>query len=133
MVTAFRTHDFKAVWAADGDSPNDTVALVTVKKKVDAQMLDKFPKLKLVAVSFTGFDHVDLDECRSRGVAVANVPGYATDGVGELCFGLIFSLLRRIPLAHQHIRDGNWNFAPGNELSGKRFGLIGTGAIGMRV
>jgi len=96
-------------------------------------MLMKFPNLKLVAVCFTGYDHVDLDECRRRGIAVANVPGYSTEGVAELVFGLIFSLLRHIPRAHSHIRSGSWHWPPGNELRGKRFGLIGTGKIGMRV
>lgn len=133
VLEAFGIHDFVASWDADGQPPESVVALVTVKKKVDGAILDKFHALRLVAVSFTGFDHVDLDACRQRGVAVANVPGYATDGVGELCFGLIFSLLRHIPLAHQHIRDGKWAWKPGNELSGKSFGLIGTGQIGMRV
>jgi D-3-phosphoglycerate dehydrogenase len=96
-------------------------------------MLDHFPSLRLVAVAFTGFDHVDLDACNKRGIAVANVPGYSTDGVAELVFGLTFSLLRHIPIAHQHVRAGKWIWPPGNELSGKRFGLIGTGKIGMRI
>lgn len=133
VLEAFGIHDFHASWDVNGQPEESVAALVTVKKKVDDAMLDKFPSLRLVAVSFTGFDHVDLEACRRRGVAVANVPGYATDGVGELCFGLIFSLLRHIPLANQHIRDGKWAWKPGNELSGKSFGLIGTGQIGMRV
>jgi D-3-phosphoglycerate dehydrogenase len=130
---AFKIHDFGASWASDGEPSKDTVALVTVKAKVEADMLEKFPKLRLVAVAFTGFDHVDLDECRKRGVQVANVPGYSTDGVAELSFGLIFSLLRHIPLAHAHVRQGKWAWPPGNELSGKRLGIIGTGQIGMRI
>jgi D-3-phosphoglycerate dehydrogenase len=133
VVDAFGTHDFDVCWAADGEPPKDIVAIVSVKKKVDGDMLSKFPGLKLVAVCFTGYDHVDVEECKRRGVAVANVPGYSTDGVAELVFGLIFSLLRHIPRAHSHIRDGKWQWPPGNELKGKRFGLIGTGKIGMRV
>jgi len=131
-IKAFGIHDFKCAWASDGEAPKDTVAVITVKQPVDEALLDKFPKLKLVAVAFTGFDHVDLDECKKRGVQVANVPGYSTAGVAELCFGLIFSLLRHIPLAHRHVREGKWAWPPGNELSGKRLGLIGTGQIGMR-
>lgn len=113
--------------------PQNAIALVTVKKQVNAEMLDRFPNLRLVAVAFTGYDHVDLDECKRRGVAVSNVPGYSTDGVAELAFGLIFSLLRHIPIAHQHVRSGKWAWPPGNELSGKRIGIIGTGQIGMRL
>jgi len=132
---AFATHDLKVCWATDdlSSAPRDAVALVTVKKKVNAAVLENFPALRLVAVAFTGYDHVDIEDCRHRGVAVASVPGYSTDGVAELCFGLIFSLLRHIPIAHQHVRAGKWAWPPGNELSGKRIGLIGTGQIGMRV
>mmetsp|Transcript_16750 Transcript_16750/g.52540 ORF Transcript_16750/g.52540 Transcript_16750/m.52540 type:complete len:371 (+) Transcript_16750:63-1175(+) len=132
---SFAAHDLKVCWATDDVSsmPPSAVALVTVKKRVDSAVLDKLPMLKLVAVAFTGYDHVDVEDCRRRGVAVANVPGYSTDGVAELCFGLIFSLLRHIPIAHQHVRAGKWAWPPGNELSGKRLGLIGTGQIGMRV
>lgn len=132
---AFSDHDLKVSWALDSidSAPSNAAALVTVKKKIDAAVLDRFPSLRLVAVAFTGYDHVDLEACRKRGVGVANVPGYSTDGVAELCFGLIFSLLRHIPIAHQHVRAGKWAWPPGNELSGKRMGLIGTGQIGMRV
>lgn len=133
--TLFAKYNLKVCWALEGleNAPKDAAALVTVKRKVDASVLDHFPKLRLVAVAFTGYDHVDLDLCKSRGIAVVNVPGYSTDSVAELCFGLILSLLRTIPRAHQHIRDGQWAWPSGNELSGKRLGLIGTGQIGMRV
>mmetsp|Transcript_3377 Transcript_3377/g.7753 ORF Transcript_3377/g.7753 Transcript_3377/m.7753 type:complete len:378 (-) Transcript_3377:81-1214(-) len=133
---AFATHDLRILWDGKESStvPASSVrALVTVKRKVDAAVLDRFPSLRLVAVAFTGYDHVDLQECKKRGVAVANVPGYSTDGVAELCFGLMFSLLRHIPIAHQHVRAGKWAWPPGNELAGKRLGVIGTGQIGIRV
>lgn len=134
----FGKHDMQVVWALDGceklgEAAKAVAALVTVKKKVDTKVLDFFPNLRIVAVAFTGFDHVDLDECRRRGVAVATVPGYSTDGVAELAFGLMFSLLRHIPRAHQHMRGGHWAWQPGNELSGKRLGIIGTGKIGLRM
>jgi len=131
----FSAHDLKVCWATASieDAPHDAVVLVTVKKRIDARILDRFPSLRLVTVAFTGYDHVDLEQCRKRSIAVANVPGYSTDGVAELCFGLIFSLLRHIPIAHQHVRSGKWAWPPGNELSGKSMGLIGTGQIGMRV
>lgn len=133
---AFGTHDLRVVWDGKGGSEVPAAAasaLVTVKRIVDAAVLDKFPSLRLVAVAFTGYDHVDLQECKKRGIAVANVPGYSTDGVAELCFGLMFSLLRHIPIAHQHVRAGKWAWPPGNELAGKRLGVIGTGQIGIRV
>jgi len=133
---AFATHDLRALWATDNvfsSVASTAVALVTVKKRVDEQILKFFPSLRIVAVAFTGYDHVDLDACKKRGVAVASVPDYSTDGAAELCFGLIISLLRHIVVAHQHVRSGNWAWPPGNELAGKRLGVVGTGAIGMRV
>eukprot|EP00439_Symbiodinium_sp_Y106_P025778 s953_g3.t1 len=136
VVEIFARHDLKVVWANEDhawhDCENATV-LVTVKRRVDETMLATLPKLRLVAVAFTGYDHVDLEACRQRGVNVANVPGYSTDGAAELCFGLIFALLRHIPMAHQHVRSGKWSWPPGNELSGRRLGIVGTGEIGLRV
>lgn len=136
VVEIFARHDLKVVWANEDhawhDCENATV-LVTVKRRVDESMLATLPKLRLVAVAFTGYDHVDLEACRQRGVNVANVPGYSTDGAAELCFGLIFALLRHIPMAHQHVRSGKWSWPPGNELSGRRLGIVGTGQIGLRV
>eukprot|EP00931_Biecheleriopsis_adriatica_P115816 TRINITY_DN91569_c0_g1_i2.p1 TRINITY_DN91569_c0_g1~~TRINITY_DN91569_c0_g1_i2.p1 ORF type:complete len:358 (-),score=67.90 TRINITY_DN91569_c0_g1_i2:42-1115(-) len=127
----FNSHELKVVWANE-DAENATV-LVTVKRRVDEALLATLPRLKMVAVAFTGYDHVDLDACRERGVLVANVPDYSTDSAAELCFGLVFSLLRHIPMAHQHVRAGGWMFPPGNELSSRRLGIIGTGKIGCRI
>lgn len=132
----FRRSDLAPVWALDGNLPSsldDIEAIVTVKKKVDKSILERCPELKLVAVAFTGFDHVDLDECNKRGIKVANVPGYSTDGVAELAFGMIFSLLRDIPYAYNHLREGKWSWKPGRELKDKKFAVLGTGAIGLRV
>ncbi|CAE7719477.1 serA [Symbiodinium pilosum] len=136
VVDIFAQHDLKVVWANEDHAWHDcenASVLVTVKRRVDASMLATLPKLRLVAVAFTGYDHVDLEACRQRGVNVANVPGYSTDGAAELCFGLIFSLLRHIPMAHQHVRSGKWSWPPGNELCGRRLGIVGTGAMGLRV
>merc|ERR1719387_2089358 len=60
---AFGTHDLKVVWALGemSEVPKNAAALVTVKKKVDAALLDKLPSLRLIAVAFTGYDHVDLE------------------------------------------------------------------------
>ena len=59
--------------------------------------IERCDSLKLLCVAFTGVDHVDVDCCRERGVAVCNCAGYATTAVAELTFGLLFSLLRRLP------------------------------------
>lgn len=107
--------------------------IITIKEKVDAQLLKKFPNTKLVAVAFTGFDAVDNTYCKQHNISVCNVPSYATDAVAELTIGLAISLLRAIPETNQLLKKGAWNFAPGQELKGKNVGIIGTGTIGLRV
>ena len=74
----------QVVWANEDHSWNDfqdALVLVTVKRRVDEALLATLPRLRLVAVAFTGYDHVDLEACERRRVKVANVPGYSTDGV----------------------------------------------------
>lgn len=117
----------------------DVESIVTVSTPVDAKLLDRFPNTRIVSVSFTSYNHVDLKTCRDRGITVCNVPAYATDSVAELTVGLAISILRHIPESHGAIRSGafddrSWKTAyVGTELAGKTVGIIGTGAIGMRV
>ena len=96
--------------------------------------IERCDSLKLLCVAFTGVDHVDVDCCRERGVAVCNCAGYATTAVAELTFGLLFSLLRRLPVVEKRCRDGGVRDGLiGRELEGKTFGVVGSGAIGSRV
>lgn len=133
----FSGHGLRLWWApADvepRDLPRETVVVVTVQKRVGKSMLHMLPRLQLVAVGLTGVDHIDIEECKRKGVAVANVPDYSTASAAEMCFGLLFSLLRHIPRAHKHIRGGQWVWPPGSELSGKRVGILGTGKLGNRL
>lgn len=124
---------FQILW--DGGTlapdPERVEILVTIKKRVDGKLLQGFPNLRMVAVAFTGFDSVDLEACRERGIAVYNVPTYATHSVVELVLGLTFALLRNIPLADQVVRQGEWALAPGQELHGRKVGILGTGRTGL--
>lgn len=110
---------------------NAVEAIVTVKETVDKQMIDQYPHLKVIAVAFTGYDHVDLKACRNKNIAVYNVPAYATNSVVELTVGLTIGLLRQIPFAHNTVMNKKWNLNPGNDLSGKTVGIAGTGKIGI--
>lgn len=128
-------HPFRAAWpnGEDPPDPQEVFALVTVRTRVDEALLGTFPGAKLVAVAFTGYDAVDLDACRARGVAVANVPGYATDSTAELAVALTLGVLRQIPAAHQGVAGGGWKLPePGRELAGKPVGVVGTGTVGLR-
>ncbi|MGB8212553.1 MAG: NAD(P)-dependent oxidoreductase [Anaerolineales bacterium] len=123
---------FNIVW--ENPTKADSVeVIVTVKTKVGQQLLAKYPNTKVIAVAFTGYDCVDLDICRRKDIAVYNVPAYSTNSVAELAVGLAISLLRELPAANNVVHSGKWNLKPGQELSGKTVGILGTGSIGTLV
>lgn len=99
-------------------------------------MLGTLPKLKIVGINGVGYDRVDLDLARSRGVRVSNTPDVLTDDVADLAIGLTLALLRRLPHAHAHVQAGKWGRAEmglATKLSGKRVGIFGLGRIGRAV
>jgi len=91
--------------------------------------------LKLVALTRTGYDDVDLDTATRKGIAVANAPGYSNEAVAEHVFALLLSFIRRILEADFWMREGQFDCTAfeGRELRGKTLGVIGTGRIGSRV
>ena len=107
--------------------------IVTVNEQVGAGDLEAV-RPRMVSVSFTGTDHVDLEAAGRIGVAVANVPGYATASVAELAIGMILACFRRIVDADAAVRAGRWREGlTGRELSGSTVGIVGTGRIGLAV
>lgn len=87
--------------------------------------------LKLVAVAFTGIDHVGLDACRERGVTVCNCAGYSDVSVAELTVGLTIDVLRHVVPADAAVRAGGTSAGlMGREIAGKTVGIVGTGHIG---
>ncbi len=110
----------------------DIVVLSNFKYK--KEVIEKCPNLKMICVAFTGVDHVDMEYCRERGIMVCNCAGYSTVAVADLVFGLLISIYRNIIACDKVTREeGTKNGLVGFELEGKKFGVIGTGAIGMRV
>ncbi|EIM30221.1 NAD(P)-dependent oxidoreductase [Microvirga lotononidis] len=97
-----------------------------------ADMLWRFPRLRMVATRSTGFDPVDREFCRRNGIVVCNVPGYGDVTVAEHAFALLLSIGRHLPAAVDRTRRGDFSQAGlrGFELSGKTLGVIGTGRIG---
>lgn len=106
------------------------IGITTIKTPVTKEILDKFPKLEFIAVAFTGYDAVDLQECNARKIKVYNVPDYSSNSVAELTVAFAISLLRQIPFAHNQLRGGEWDFPAGLDLKGKTIGFLGTGLIG---
>ena len=105
------------------------------------EQLDNAEHLKLIAIAATGMDNVDLDYCREKGIAIRNVPAYATDSVAQHTFAMLFQLLEQTSYYDHYIKTGEWSRSgnPTNlsrvffQLSGSRWGIIGMGNIGRRV
>ena len=101
---------------------------------LNADVIDGCKNLKMLSVAFTGVDHIALDACRRNGVLVSNCAGYSTAAVADLVYGMLISLYRNIPACNEVVRrEGTKDGLVGFELEGKKFGVVGTGAIGLRV
>ncbi|MCL3779143.1 hypothetical protein EMN47_01970 [Prolixibacteraceae bacterium JC049] len=116
------------------------ILIVRLKKRVDKNILSKFPKLRMVISATTGVDHVDLNALEENNVKlislrehkefIAGIPSTA-----EHTWALLMSFLRNIPNANQNVRDGEWNRDQyrGWQLKGKIIGIIGYGRTGRKV
>ncbi len=109
-------------------------AIIIANTPYRAEVIDACPQLKYIDVAFTGVDHIDIDRCREKGIAVSNASGYSDVCVAELAFGMMLSLSRYMVQCDQAVRDGKDKTGlVGTELAGKTLGVIGTGKIGSRV
>lgn len=112
----------------------DADVIVVSNLPLNGDVIRGCRNLKLLSVAFTGVDHIDMAACRERGITVCNCAGYSTCAVADLVFGLLISLYRNIiPCDSVCRREGTKDGLVGFELEGKTFGVIGTGAIGLRV
>lgn len=117
-----------------------TVAIVN-KVVLGAAEMDQLPGLKLICISATGMNNVDLAAAAARGIPVKNVSGYSTNSVAQLTITLLFTLAMDLIHLNQAVYDGTYSRhtafgywrQPFYELSGARYGIIGMGAIGRRV
>lgn len=116
----------------------EAVVAVVNKAKLTAEVLAQLPALRMISVSATGTDNVDLAACRERGIVVSNVAGYADESVTEHALALIFALRRNLVGYVADVRAGLWAAAPGFSLShrpvrdiaGETLTIIGRGALG---
>lgn len=126
------------------DRKEDMVELIERSQDADIAIIANMPyraevikaceKLKMVSVAFTGVDHLAVDACKEKNIAVSNASGYSNIAVAELAFGLMLGLYRNIlPCDVATRAQGTQNGLIGNELYGKTIGVIGTGEIGTRV
>ena len=112
--------------------------LATAILPLDAGVLDRAPRLRVVSNIGVGYDNVDLEHTARRGIVVANTPGILSGAMAELTMGLMLMLSRRLREAEQFARGGSWARAGvslplGNDLAGKTLAIIGMGRIGREV
>ncbi len=115
--------------------PEDIEILsVFIYSKVTKEVIDSFPDLKLIATRSTGFDHIDVEHAKSKGILVCNVPSYGEEGVSEYAVMLMLSLARKLRETIDNVEKGVYKTLNlrGVELAGKTLGVIGTGRIGSR-
>ncbi len=115
--------------------PDVDALSVFIHSQVTAQVLEGLPHLKFIATRSTGFDHIDLDACLSRGIVVSNVPSYGENTVAEHTMALLLMLSRKVHQSVLQVRSGRVDLAEltGFDLQGKTIGVIGAGHIGLHV
>ncbi len=114
---------------------NFDIVSVFIYSKINKKMISKLPKLKLITTRSTGFDHIDLKECKKKNIVVCNVPFYGENTVAEHTFALILSISRNIHKAYVRTMRGDYSIEglKGFDIKGKTLGVIGAGHIGLNV
>lgn len=119
----------------------DSEILLTNKVLLMREQIDMLPKLQYIGVNATGYNVVDINYARQKGVIVTNIPAYSTESVAQMVFAHLFNVANRVEYYARQNRNGRWASNPDFcywdtpliELYGKTIGIIGLGNIGMRV
>lgn len=129
----------------DRTSPQDVVrraedadVVLTNKTILDRFVLDLLPKLKYIGVLATGYNVVDLDVARRRGIVVTNIPAYSTPSVAQMAIAHLLNITQRIGHYANEVHNGVWSAQPDFcywntplvELAGKKMGIVGFGNTG---
>jgi glycerate dehydrogenase len=141
-----RRPSFSHVWEEHDQTEESLVAgrlagatvAITNKVPIRRASLEKLPELKMIAVAATGYDVIDIDACRERGIAVANIRNYAVHTVPEHAFAMIFALRRNLIAYREDVLRGRWQAQdqfcffdhPIQDLHGSTLGIFGEGALG---
>ncbi len=142
----FRRPKFAHEWIEYGETFSEQVierlrgATIVISNKLSLREpeLSHAPDLKLIAIAATGSDCVDLDYCRTRGIAVSNSRGYAVNSVPEHVLMMVLALRRNLLLYRQDVQDGKWQQSKQfcllthdlHDINGSTLGIIGLGSIG---
>ncbi len=119
----------------------DADVILTNKTPITEELLDACPSIRLICVLATGYNVVDCEATRRRGIPVCNVPDYGTSAVAQFTFSLLLELCNRVGLHDEAVHQGDWTSSPyfcfwntpQMELAGKTLGIIGFGRIGRAV
>ena len=122
----------------------DADIVVTNRNRINRETVGDDPHFSLVCEAGTGFDNIDLEFCRTHGIAVTNVPGYAGESVAQHTFSMLFFLLSHSKYYDEYVRSGaffngvrrdteSYSNREFFELAGKTWGIVGLGDIGARV
>ncbi|HAL88494.1 MAG TPA: glycerate dehydrogenase [Clostridiales bacterium] len=119
----------------------DAEIVLINKVPVTESLLAACPNIRLICVQATGYNVVDCEACKKRGILVTNVPSYGTAAVAQFTMALLLELCHQIGLHNRDVHAGGWEKAncfcywltPQMELAGKTMGIIGFGKIGMAV
>lgn len=147
VLAPLRTCGEVQVWESDHAIPRetllqeiiDTVALLgMVTERIDDDLLDHAPQLKIVANMAVGYDNVDVPALTRRGVVLTNTPGVLTETTADLTFALMLGIARRIGEGERRVRAGQWPvWSPfvflGTDVHHATLGIIGLGRIGIEV
>lgn len=123
------------------DRVGDAEVVLANKVRLTAAALARFPRVRLVCITATGVDNVDLEAARARGIAVSHVPAYSTQAVAQHVLALILALNQHLKAYETLLRQGAWRNAaqftlldyPIHELAGRKLGIVGCGEIGRAV
>jgi hydroxypyruvate reductase len=106
------------------------------ESKVSAELIAQLPALELISVMGVGYDGIDVNAARARGVVVTHTPGVLNDDVADLAIGLMLCAARQLPAADRYVREGRWPGGPmplARKMSGARLGLVGMGRIAQAI
>lgn len=114
---------------------NSEIISTFINTPFPRQVIEKLPRLKLLCTRSVGYDHIDIDACREKGITVCNVPDYGSHVIAEHVFALLLSTLRHIRAGEDRVESGTFDYhgLRGMALKGKTLGILGTGKIGRKV
>lgn len=136
---------FGEVTVYDRTAPEETISrlegaeiAISNKTLLTKEVLDACPDLKYIGILATGYNIVDVEDCRRRGITVTNIPNYSTMSVAQMTFALLLEICQQVGRHNASVKNGDWakcpdfsyTLTPLVELDGKTFGICGYGRIG---